>query len=59
MKQKLISFFIGTCLFFGIINTIFMYKNPLANQTVIFSDFDSVITFQKLDKYQPNRKERK
>lgn len=38
--------------YIGIVMGIFMYKNPLSNRMAFFNDFQAVMNFEKLDKYQ-------
>jgi hypothetical protein len=33
---------------------IFQWRNPLANEMSFFRDFKEVITFKKMEKYQPS-----
>ena len=57
MKNKLYEILICILtiisIYLGIVSFIFSYRNPLANRASIFRDFNSVMTFEKLDKYQP------
>jgi hypothetical protein len=33
--------------------SVFLYRNPTANQMSLFRDFVEVVTWETLDKYQP------
>lgn len=42
-----------TVIYLSIAFAVFQWKNPLSNEMSFYRDFKSVITMQKLDKYQP------
>lgn len=40
-------------LFYGMACFVFEWRNPTANKLATMREFYSVVTFKKLDKYQP------
>lgn len=39
-------------LYLGVASAAWSFRNPTANDSTLWTEFPSVVTFQKLDKYQ-------
>lgn len=53
MKTAFLIIFIFPIGYLAVACAVFEWQNPKANRMFLFRDFHEVLTFQKLDTYQP------
>lgn len=53
--MTLVLLILGTIivLYIGLASMVWGFRNPLANRYTVYTYFPEMITFQKLDKFQP------